>query len=92
MKNIEDLISAINRMHATYNAGRIERETVRDFVLGLGDYGEPHGSALTGAKAWFKGKRDLEPDELKVLDLDWLRTVAEGTRTGLVRQEREAGL
>ncbi|MGV8937545.1 MAG: hypothetical protein ACOH2J_10510 [Allorhizobium sp.] len=77
MKNIDDLITSATSIHARYNASRIERETVREWVLGLGGYPQPYADAIASAAAWFKPARtDISADALKVQDLDCLQTIA----------------
>jgi len=83
MKNVEDLVSSARTVYSRYAASRMERETVREWVLGLGDYAEPHGSALREAKAWFK---PIQPESqllaLKPEDLERLLAVVEARTTG----------
>ena len=76
MKNVEDLIASAKSVYSRYNASRMERETVREWVLGLSGYPEPYDGAIRKAMAWFKPpQRDMAPDELKVSDLDYLQTI-----------------
>lgn len=76
MKRLEDLISSAKTMHDRYAAGRMEREIVRQWVLGLGGYPEPHASAILEAVAWFKPSRDsIEVTELKIADLAKLAAI-----------------
>lgn len=77
VKNIDDLITSAASIHARYNANRIERETVREWVLGLGGYPSPYAEAIAAAAAWFKPARtDISAEALKVQDLDCLQTIA----------------
>jgi hypothetical protein len=73
LKKIDDLIASVTSIHDRYKAGRMERETVREWVLGLGGYPAPYAEPLSNAAAWFKPMRDMEPDALKVVDLEKLQ-------------------
>lgn len=53
----------------------MERETVREWVLGLGGYPAPYAAPLSEAAAWFKPLRDLEPEVLKAADLERLQAI-----------------
>jgi len=76
MKRLEDLISSARTMHDRYAAGRMEREIVRQWVLGLGGYPEPHGRHIQEAANWFKPARDgADPVELKITDLAKLQAI-----------------
>ncbi len=77
MKKIDDLIASVDSIHARYTAGRMERETVREWVLGLGGYPEPYATALAAAMQWFRGKHDVEADALKARDLDLLKAISQ---------------
>jgi hypothetical protein len=69
LKNVEDLISSAGSIHARYSAGRMERETVREWVLGLSEY--------RNAAEWFRtlDRPEIAADELKVGDLDRLKAI-----------------
>jgi hypothetical protein len=76
MKKVEDLISSAKTVHDRYAAGRMERETVREWVLGLSTYPEPHGRHIQEAAAWFKPSRDaMDPTEMKIADLARLQAI-----------------
>ncbi|MCW0000345.1 hypothetical protein OE766_19115 [Pararhizobium sp. YC-54] len=77
MKKIDDLIASVTSIHDRYKAGRMERETVREWVLGLGGYPTPYAEPLSEAAAWFKPIRDLETDVLKAADLEKLKAIAD---------------
>ncbi|WP_276118878.1 hypothetical protein [Pararhizobium qamdonense] len=79
MKKIDDLIASVTSIHDRYKAGRMERETVREWVLGLGGYPAPYAQPLTDAAAWFRPLRDMEPDAMKATDLEKLKAVADAT-------------
>ncbi len=75
MKKIDDLIASVTSIHDRYKAGRMERETVREWVLGLGGYPAPYAAPLGEAAAWFKPLRDMEPEALKLVDLEKLTAI-----------------
>ncbi|MCK8779002.1 hypothetical protein M0654_03290 [Rhizobium sp. NTR19] len=76
MKKVEDLITSARTMHDRYAAGRMERDIVRQWVLGLGSYPEPHGKRVQEAASWFKPLRDdADPVELKAADLAKLQAI-----------------
>ena len=77
MKKIDDLISSVESIHGRYTAGRMERETVREWVLGLGGYPPPFAAALSAAMDWFRGRHELDAEELKARDLAMLKAIAE---------------
>lgn len=70
MKKLDDFLASARTIHDRYAAGRMEREIVRLWVLGLGDYPVPHGPAVADAKAWFR-QNDVgaDPIESKAADL-----------------------
>lgn len=78
MKKIDDLIASARSIHDRYKAGRIERETVREWVLGLGEYPPPYAAPMSEAAAWFKPVRDMEAEALQATDLERLKAIAEG--------------
>ena len=70
MKKVEDLLASAKTVHDRYAAGRMERETVREWVLGLSTYPEPYGRHVQEAAAWFKpSQANVDLLELKVADL-----------------------
>ncbi len=76
MKKVEDLVSSARTVHDRYAAGRMERETVREWVLGLSSYPEPYNGHIQAAAAWFKPLRDgADPTELKIADLAKLHAI-----------------
>ncbi len=77
LKKIDDLIASVTSIHDRYKAGRMERETVREWVLGLGGYPVPYAEPLSEAAVWFKPARDMEPDALKIIDLERLKAIVE---------------
>lgn len=78
MKNVDDLISSAKTVHARYAASRMERETVREWVLGLSEYREPYATVVRGAMDWFKPLHPAGDIELvKADDLDRLRAIFE---------------
>ncbi|MBZ5758042.1 MULTISPECIES: hypothetical protein [Rhizobium] len=78
MKNVDDLISSAKTVHARYAASRMERETVREWVLGLSEYREPYATVLREAIEWFKPLNPTgDVETLKANDLDRLRAIFE---------------
>lgn len=78
MKKLEDLVASARTVHDRYAAGRMGREIIRTWVLGLGDYPAPYGPAVTDAKAWFESRGDgMEVIDLKRADLARLRKMFE---------------
>jgi hypothetical protein len=76
MKQVEDLLTSAKTVHDRYAAARMERETVREWVLGLSNYPEPHGGHVREAIAWFKPLRDsMDPTEMKIADLARLEAI-----------------
>jgi len=76
MKKVEDLIHSAKTVHDRYASGRMERDIVREWALGLGGYPEPHATAVTEAIVWFKPLRDgADPVELKIADLARLQAI-----------------
>ena len=76
MKKVEDLLSSAKTVHDRYSLGRMERETVREWVLGLSTYPEPHGTRIQDAASWFRPIRnDADPTELKITDLAKLHSI-----------------
>jgi hypothetical protein len=76
MKKIDDLVASAKAMHDRYVAGRMDREIVRSWVLGLGDYPSPHGPAVVEAKEWFRQNHsDADAIELKLADLERLHNL-----------------
>ena len=88
MKKIDDLISSVESIHGRYSAGRMERETVREWVLGLGGYPPPFAEALAAAMDWFRGRHDLDAEELKARDLAMLKAIAEAGEAGAAKSRR----
>ncbi len=81
MKKIDDLIASAKSIHDRYEAGRMERETVREWALGLGEYPPPYAAPMRAAAAWFKPPvRDMEPDALKAADIEKLKAIVEAHR------------
>ncbi len=78
MKNVDDLISSARTVHDRYAASRMERETVREWVLGLSEYREPYAAVLRAATEWFKPLNPAgDVETLKANDLDRLRAIFE---------------
>lgn len=76
MKKVEDLITAARTVHDRYAAGRMERDIVRQWVIGLSSYPEPHGAHVQAAITWFRPSRDgTDPVEVKITDLAKLQAI-----------------
>lgn len=76
MKRLEDLVAAARTIHDRYASGRMDREIVRQWVLGLSAYPEPYGGHVSEAIAWFKPLRDgADPMETKIIDLSRLQAI-----------------
>ncbi|MGF9564690.1 hypothetical protein [Neorhizobium sp. JUb45] len=76
MKRVDDLIQSARAVHDRYANGRMDREIVRQWAIGLGGYPEPHATAVAEAIAWLKPSRDgADPIELKVADLARLQAI-----------------
>lgn len=52
MLKINDLIASAKTVCDRYDKGRMERETVREWVLRLGAYPPPHGDRVREAAEW----------------------------------------
>ncbi|MFN7089470.1 MAG: hypothetical protein ACK4P4_02830 [Allorhizobium sp.] len=78
MKKVEDFIAAARSVHDGYAAGRMDREIVQTWVLGLGDYPAPHGPAVADAKAWFKKSSErMDTADVRGADLARLQKMFE---------------
>lgn len=76
MKKLEDLIHSAKTVHDRYASGRMDREIVRQWAVGLGGYPEPHATAVAEAIAWFKPLREgADPVEEKIVDLARLQAI-----------------
>ena len=77
MKRVEDLISSAKATHDRYAAGRMDREIVRQWMLGLSSaYPAPYGEKILEAVDWFRPARDdMDPVELKIADLARLHAI-----------------
>lgn len=76
MNSITDLMTSAKTVHDRYRAGRMERETVREWALRLGAYASPHGDRVREAAEWFRA-HDTEPvsDEIRLTDLERLAAI-----------------
>ncbi len=76
MTKVDDLVASAKAAHDRYVSGRMDREIVRAWILGLGEYPSPYGQAVLDAKAWFKpGRNDADPVELKLSDIERLHSI-----------------
>ncbi|HWT58988.1 MAG TPA: hypothetical protein VN284_14190 [Rhizobium sp.] len=77
MKSINDLVASAKTVCDRYRAGRMERETVREWVLGLGAYPGPHGDRVREAVEWFRlHNREPVSDEIALVDIDRLKAIS----------------
>lgn len=76
MNKIADLVASAKTVHDRYLAGRMERETVREWAIRLGGYPQPHGDRVREAAEWFRVSRaDPVPVEVKLTDLERLAAI-----------------
>ncbi|MDR7148036.1 hypothetical protein [Rhizobium sp. BE258] len=76
MNRTADLLVSAKTVHDKYRAGRIERETVREWATRLGSYPEPHGARVKASAEWFRRNRNDEvDDEMKRQDLAVLAAI-----------------
>ncbi len=79
MNSVSDLVASAKTVHERYLAGRMERETVREWAIRLGIYPQPHGDRVREAAEWFRAARaDPVPLEVKLADLDRLSAIVSG--------------
>ncbi|WP_042119829.1 hypothetical protein [Rhizobium etli] len=77
MKSINDLVASAKTVCDRYRAGRMERETVREWVLGLGAYPSPHGERVREAMEWFRlHSREPVSEEIVRVDIDRLQAIS----------------
>ncbi|WP_246763321.1 hypothetical protein [Rhizobium sp. 007] len=74
--NIPDLVASAKTVHARYSAGRMERETVREWIGRLGAYDGPTGERVREAAEWFRANKN-EPvsEEVRLKDLERLAAI-----------------
>jgi hypothetical protein len=79
VNSISDLIASARTVHDRYCAGRMERETVREWISRLGTYPAPHGDRVCEAADWFRANR-TEPVSADVWrgDVERLRAICDG--------------
>jgi hypothetical protein len=79
VNNTSDLVASAKTVHDRYLAGRMERETVREWVIRLGGYPAPHGERVREAAAWFRVPQ-TEPVavDVKLADLQRLAAIVSG--------------
>ncbi|TIX89364.1 hypothetical protein [Rhizobium sp. P44RR-XXIV] len=76
MSKVNDLIASAKSVWDRYDKGRMERETVREWVLRLGAYPPPHGDRVREAVEWFKAHSEAEvAADIRNVDLDRLRAI-----------------
>ncbi|PYE29623.1 hypothetical protein C8J32_1011496 [Rhizobium sp. PP-CC-3A-592] len=79
MKTQEDLAIAVQRMQQQYERGRMDRDILRGWVLGLPSYPQPHGMAVDALKAWFTIRQSDVTPEIRARDLEMLAAVADAS-------------
>ncbi|MDR6666389.1 hypothetical protein [Rhizobium sp. 1399] len=79
MNSIPDLLASAKTVHDRYKAGRMERETVREWIGRLGTYDGLVGDRVRDAKEWFRFN-DKEPvsEEIMQADLDRISAIFGG--------------
>lgn len=76
MSKINDLIASAKTVYDRYDEGRMERETVREWVLRLGAYPAPHGERVREAAEWFRAHAATEvAADVRDADLDKIRAI-----------------
>lgn len=76
MSKINDLIASAKTVCDRYDKGRMERETVREWVLRLGAYPAPHGDRVREAVEWFRAHPATEVTaDIRDIDLDKIRAI-----------------
>jgi hypothetical protein len=76
MSKINDLIASAKTVCDRYEKGRMERETVREWVLRLGAYPAPHGDRLRIAAEWFRAHPASEvPADIRQVDIEKLKAI-----------------
>lgn len=77
MNSIPDLLASAKTVHDRYKAGRMERETVREWIGRLGTYDGPVGERVRSAAEWFRANNS-EPvaDEIVLGDLNRIAAIS----------------
>ena len=76
MNSIPDLLASAKTVHSRYSAGRMERETVREWIGRLGTYDGPTGERVKDAAEWFRiNKSEPVSDEIIRADLDRIAAI-----------------
>jgi len=76
MSKVNDLIASAKTVCERYDKGRMERETVREWVLRLGAYPAPHGDRVREAAEWFRANAATEVSaDIRDVDLDKIRAI-----------------
>jgi hypothetical protein len=60
VSKISDLLASAKTVRDQYEKGRMERETVREWVFRLGSYPSPHGDRVREASEWFRAHPESE--------------------------------
>lgn len=79
VNSISDLAASAKTVHDRYRAGRMARETVREWAIRLGSYPNPHGDRVREAAEWFRANK-TEPvsDDIALKDLEMLAAIFKG--------------
>ncbi|NLR95882.1 hypothetical protein HGP17_03430 [Rhizobium sp. P38BS-XIX] len=76
MSKVNDLIASAKSVCDRYDKGRMERETVREWVLRLGVYPAPHGDRIREAAEWFRAHSANDvPADIRSGDLERLKAI-----------------
>ncbi|TCR72214.1 hypothetical protein [Rhizobium sp. BK376] len=76
MAKSDDLVASAKTVLARYKSGKMDRETVREWVLRLGAYPEPYGSRVRAADDWFRAHplSDVSGD-IEEVDFEMLQAI-----------------
>ncbi|NTF80527.1 hypothetical protein [Rhizobium rhizogenes] len=73
---INGLLASAKTVRDRYEKGRMERETVREWVLGLGSYPSPHGDRVREASEWFRAHPESEASaDTRQVDIAKLKAI-----------------
>lgn len=75
MKQTVDLLAAVSRMRDQYRDGKVDRDILRKWIVGLGSYPAPYGPRVDAAKAWFGQSPAEVTDAVRDLDMQHLSAI-----------------
>ncbi|MBA3039587.1 MAG: hypothetical protein KJ670_06405 [Alphaproteobacteria bacterium] len=75
MKQTVDLLAAVSRMRDQYRDGRVDRDILRKWIIGLGSYPLPYGARVDAAKTWFGQAPAEVTDAVRDLDMQHLSAI-----------------